>query len=165
MGTSLWGMADLEAAIEALYHSRYSGFRHGAAAVLGDREAAHDAVQDGFAQALRSRGQFRGGSLEAWVWRIVLRKALDLRRGASALPLEAELDDAILETGRDPDLAAAVRSLPPRRRLVVFLRYYADLPYEEIGRVCSISEGTVAATLARAHADLRRLLTTEEVPG
>jgi RNA polymerase sigma factor (sigma-70 family) len=53
-----------------------------------------------------------------------------------------------------PDLVDAIRSLPPRRRLVVFLRYFGDLSYEEISEACGISEGTVAATLAQARADL-----------
>ena len=67
-------------AIEQIYAQRYTGFRRALAAVLGDDDLAHDAVQEGFARALRKRGQFRGGSLEAWLWRIVYRSALDLRR-------------------------------------------------------------------------------------
>ena len=156
-------MGDLAGAIETLYHSRYSGFRRGAAVVLGDDDAAHDAVQEGFAQALVQRKRFRGGSLEAWVWRIVFRKALDLRRERRADPLEETFETALIVSERDPELAAAVRALPPRRRLVVFLRYYADLPYEAIAELCGIEPGTVAATLAQAHADLRRALDAEGV--
>jgi DNA-directed RNA polymerase specialized sigma24 family protein len=47
---------------------------------------------------------------------------------------------------------------------MVFLRYFADLPYAEIAALCEISEGTVAATLAHAHADLLRHLEREEAP-
>jgi RNA polymerase sigma-70 factor (ECF subfamily) len=56
-----------------------------------------------------------------------------------------------------------VRVLPPRRRLVVFLRYFADLPYAEIAAIAGISEGTVAATLAQAHEELLGLLDGKEV--
>jgi len=56
-----------------------------------------------------------------------------------------------------------VQSLPPRRRLVVFLRYFADLSYAEIAEVIGISEGTVAATLAQARAELEARLKPEEV--
>ena len=156
-------MPGLEAEIESLYHRRYSGFRHGVAGLVGDREAAHDAVQEGFAQALRSGRQFRGGSLEAWVWRIIVRKALDAVPTTRGNVWDEGVDEAVLESESDPALAAAIRSLPPRRRLVVFLRYYADLPYSEIARLCGVSAGTVGATLAQAHADLRRALETEEV--
>jgi hypothetical protein len=46
--------------IAAVYERRYAGFRLGAAAILNDFEAAHDAVQDGFAQALVDRAKCRG---------------------------------------------------------------------------------------------------------
>jgi RNA polymerase sigma factor (sigma-70 family) len=63
-------------------------------------------------------------------------------------------DLSILHEERDPALAAAIRSLSPRRRVVVFLRYFADFSYAEIAEALEISEGTVAATLAQAHAAL-----------
>ena len=57
-----------------------------------------------------------------------------------------------------------MRRLSPQRRLIVFLRYFADLSYAEIASLCEISEGTVAATLAHAHADLLKDLQPEEAP-
>jgi RNA polymerase sigma-70 factor (ECF subfamily) len=48
--------------------------------------------------------------------------------------------------------------LPERQRLVLFLRYYADLPYERIGEVLGIERGTVAATLHAAHASVRQTM-------
>jgi DNA-directed RNA polymerase specialized sigma24 family protein len=47
--------------------------------------------------------------------------------------------------------------------LVVFLRYFADLSYEEIASTCEISEGTVAASLAQARAALLEALQPDEV--
>ena len=150
--------------IEDVYRRRYSGFRHGAAALAGSYDLAHDAVQDGFAAALEKRGQFGGGSLEAWVWRIVARKALDLaRRHGVGVPLEDRLAPSAIVSEREPDVAAALRALSPRRRLVVFLRYFADLPYGAIGEACGVEEGTVAATLSQAHAELRLALEREGV--
>lgn len=64
-------------------------------------------------------------------------------------------DLTILDPHRDPVLAAAIRSLPPKRRLVLFLRYFAGFSYAEIAAALDISEGTVAATLAQAHAALQ----------
>jgi RNA polymerase sigma factor (sigma-70 family) len=149
-------------AIERLYRERYVNFRNAMATVTGNYETAKDAVQEGFARALRKRRQFRGeGSLEAWVWRIVLRAALESPRGREA-PL-GELPEAeFVEPNRDPALTAALRTLSPRRRLIVFLHYYADLPYAEIADVCGISEGTVAATLAQARMSLIEVLEREK---
>ena len=156
-------MQEVDEAIERVYQARYAGFRRAVAAVLGDADAAHDAVQDGFARALAESRQFRGGSLEAWIWRIVLRKALDLRRARRPDSIDDSLEPEWIESDGDPALAAAIRALPPRRRLVVFLRYFADLRYADIAELCGIDEGTVAATLAAAHADLRRALELEGV--
>jgi RNA polymerase sigma factor (sigma-70 family) len=51
-----------------------------------------------------------------------------------------------------------VRALPERQRLVVFLRYWADLDYRSIAAALEIEVGTVSATLNAAHATLRRSL-------
>ncbi len=69
---------------------------------------------------------------------------------------------ADLGVERDPALALALRSLPPLRKLVVFLRYFADLSYAEIAEVCGVSEGTVGATIAQALAALQEAM--KEVP-
>jgi len=156
-------MDERGSAIERLYRERYVGFRNAVATVSGDYESARDAVQEGFARAYRSRSQFRGeGSLEGWVWRIVLRAALEQRPSRAELPLD-EVGADLVEPGRDPDLAEALRELSPRRRLVVFLRYFADLPYATIAEACEIDEGTVAATLAQARAALAQRLIRAEV--
>lgn len=150
-------------ALERLYRERYLNLRNAMATVTGSYESAKDAVQEGFARALRKRGQFRGeGSLEAWVWRIILRAAVESRAVREAPPL-GELPEAeLVEPERDPGLAAALRTLSPRRRLVVFLHYYADLSYAEVANVCGISEGTVAATLAQARQSLLDVLESEK---
>ena len=56
-----------------------------------------------------------------------------------------------------------MRELPPQRRIAIFLRYFADLSYAQIGEVLGIAEGTVAATLSQAHEQLAAELTTNEV--
>ena len=64
--------------IERVYRRRYSAFVGAMTAVVRNPEDAADVVQDGFAQALARRREFRGdGALEAWIWKIVLRKAID----------------------------------------------------------------------------------------
>ena len=151
-------------AIEELYRSRYASYRGGVAALTG-YDAARDVVQEAFAQALRDRKDYRGeGSLAAWVWQIAFRTALHTRtKGGRELKLDELVAAApVPRAERDPELAEAVRRLSPRRRLVVYLRYFADLPYGEIASLLDISEGTVAATLSQAHAELLDQLRDKE---
>ena len=83
--------------LESLYRERHAHFVRVARAITGDPERAHEAVQDAFADAIRSRRTFRGDApLEAWVWRAVLnaaRKALrrPLVEAGTKLPPEAAL--------------------------------------------------------------------------
>lgn len=154
-------MDSLTRDIETLYRERYVAFRNGLATIAGSREEARDIVQEAFARALRSRRDYRGeGSLQAWVWRIALRTALERRRTSDELDSDP-LDPQLPSDDGDPELAAALRRLPPRKRLVVFLRYFADLSYAEIAEACGISEGTVAATLSQARAALMEQLSPE----
>jgi RNA polymerase sigma-70 factor, ECF subfamily len=149
---------ELARELEALYRSSYSRFCNVLVTFTGSREAARDATQEAFAQALATRGRFRReGPLEAWVWRIALRAAARLRPRTGTLPLDP-IDLPSHDAERDPELAAALRSLPPRRRLIVFLRYFGGLSYGEIAYACGISEGTVGAALAQAHTALREEL-------
>jgi len=154
-----------ETALEQLYRDRYRSFRDILAGVVGSHELAREVVQEAFARALREQRKFRGeGSLEAWVWKIALNVALKMRRGlAREWALDEEYEASSTAVVPDRDVRAAVRALPPRRRLVVFLRYFADLSYAEIAEIAGISEGTVAATLAQAHNELLGLLDAEEV--
>src|ERR671936_1826610 len=141
------------AEIEALYRTSYLRYRNALATVTGSYESARDAVQQAFAQAIANRAGFRGeGSLSAWVWKIALRHALALREEFADAELNGSFDPDLVEPSSDPALSAALRTLPPRRRLVVFLRYFAELSYAEIADVVGISEGTVAATLSQARA-------------
>jgi RNA polymerase sigma factor (sigma-70 family) len=146
--------------IERVYLERYTPFRRAVAAIVGGEERAHDAVQEGFARALTKRRQFKGGSLEAWIWRIVVRQAFDLRE-RPVVALEEELAEELLVAEHDPELAAAIRRLPPRRRLIVFLRYFGDLSYEQIAELIGVSAGTVGAALTQAHDELRAELELE----
>jgi RNA polymerase sigma-70 factor (ECF subfamily) len=144
--------------LERLYRERYAGFRAALATVTGSYDTARDAAQEGFARALANRHQFKGGSLAAWVWRIAYNAALEGRK-AREVPGEVEVE--LVDPASDPELAAALRQLSPRRRLIVFLRYFADLSYAEIAEVCEVSPGTVAATLAQARETLAAALDTE----
>ena len=142
--------------LEALYRGKLPEFRRVATAIAGDRDVGCDAVQDAFATAVRKRRSFRGdGTLEAWVWRIVVNAARDARR---RLPAPAEPAET-RTNGHKP--VVPLDLLTERQREIVFLHYYADLDYAEIAAALAISPGTVGATLNAARRTLRSAL--EEV--
>jgi RNA polymerase sigma-70 factor, ECF subfamily len=148
-------MGAAEAALEDVYRRRHQAFAKALASVTGSADLADEVVQESFARALAARTRYRGDApLEAWVWRIAIRTALEFRRRRPEFGGDEQLDPQLPEPERDPELTAAIRRLPPRRRLVVLLRYVADLSYADIARICGISEGTVAATLAQAREGL-----------
>ena len=149
--------------LEDLYRHRRNAFVNGLAPISGGYEPARDAVQETFVRALKRRRSYRReGSLEAWVWRIAIRAAIDLRGRGREAPLDELLEPLELpDPERDPELAAALRQLPPRRRLIVFLRYFADLSYADIARICEVDPGTVAASLAQARSQLAKQLHRE----
>jgi RNA polymerase sigma-70 factor (ECF subfamily) len=150
-------------AIEDLYRRRYVAFLSVVSAVVHSREIAHDVVQEAFASALAKRRQLRDqAALEPWVWRIALRVAR-ARRGDRALPLDEVGEYGLPAPDRDLDLDRALRTLAPRRRLVVFLRYFGGLSYAEIAAATGVAEGTVAATLAQAQEQLLHELSVVEV--
>lgn len=146
-------------ALERLYRERGGALHALAASVTRDDDAARDVVQEAFARAIRARGTFRGeSSLWAWVSRIAIRVALERRARPSVVHASEGALDGIVDTIdvalpyplRDPELAAAVRRLSPKKRLIVFLRYFADLSYEDIASVCGVAPGTVSAVLTQA---------------
>ena len=144
--------------LEELYRQRYPHFVRVAAAITGDAESGRDAVQTGFAQAVRKRQGFRGsGPLEAWVWRIVVNEARRVRRteprDAAAATHEPSSNG---HASDDLGVRAWIAGLPERQRAAVFLRYYADLEYGAIAELLGIEVGTVSATLSAAHATLRK---------
>jgi RNA polymerase sigma factor (sigma-70 family) len=160
------GQRDLLDEIEAIYRTKLSEFRRVARAVLDDADAAHDAVQDGFVRAVRDRTTFRGtASLEGWVWGCVMNA---IREAARTLvkhrrPIDLRLLDIDSVHERQDDvIRTALRHLPERQRLALFLRHYADLDYAEIGDALGIRTGTVSATLHAARAALRDALEGDE---
>jgi RNA polymerase sigma factor (sigma-70 family) len=155
------GDADVLSEIENVYRDRYRTYLRFAIALLAEREQAHDAVQETFARAVRERSEIRGTeSLEAWLWRTLTNHCRDLVRARRSLSGTAA-ETSVSSNHRPPEhaeLRAAIARLPERQRLIVFLRHYADLGYDQIAEITGVERGTVAATLHAAHASLRRMM-------
>lgn len=156
--------------LELLYRDRFAGFQKALATLTGSYESAGEVLQEAFTRALAGLDGFRGeASLATWVWRIAANIAFDQRRQREHADIDdadplALVDPQLVARGHDPELVAALRTLAPRRRLMVFLHYFADCSYAEIAAICDVREGTVAASLAQARECLRAALESQTAP-
>ena len=133
--------------------------------ILRDRLAAEDVTIETLLTAFEKGGSIRDDSaVRAWLLKVATNKALELRRrGARVIGLElvpegiAPGDLAGDATGRLA-LLAGVAELPPAMRAAVVLRYYSDLPVEQVAAVLGKSPNTIKAQLQTALDRLRRSL-------
>jgi RNA polymerase sigma-70 factor, ECF subfamily len=130
--------------------------------MLHDREAAEDAVQEAALRAWRKLGNLRPGTeMRPWFLGIVANQCRSLVRGRwwSVLRLEShsesrssEFEDRVV---RGADLRAALRKLPIGHREALVLRYYLDLPLEEVAAITGVPVGTVKSRINRGLAAMR----------
>jgi RNA polymerase sigma-70 factor (ECF subfamily) len=149
------GTDSFEALIQPLYRE---AFRL-AFAMLQNGAEAEDAVQDATIRAWRSLPRLRAGEdAKPWFLTIVANRCRTRRRATRARL--RDLAGARYEERWPPwleergDLHRALRSLDPVSRLVVVLRYYFDLPYEDVAAISGLSSTAARARVSRA---LRRL--------
>ena len=149
----------------AFYERTYDVAYRTALGIVHDAGLAADVTQEAYVSAYRHRDRFRGEAPSgAWLHRIVVNQALGALRRRRAARDEADLspfvvspDDAGSVTTRIA-LFDALRSLPPRQRAAVILRYYLDYDYATIARVLGTSSTNVGAMLSRAMDRLRLVL-------
>jgi RNA polymerase sigma-70 factor, ECF subfamily len=135
--------------------------------VLGDREAARDAVQEAAIAAWQRLGQLRGSSPDGWFLKIALNKARAIRRrrwfrvvrSATLAGRETDgwggADDAIADR---LDLVSVLRRLPATDRITLLLLHAMDMPHAEAARVLGLSERGVRSRERRALQRIRPYL-------
>jgi RNA polymerase sigma-70 factor (sigma-E family) len=135
--------------------------------LCGDWHTADDLASTVLVKLYRHwRRAARFEHLDAYVRRMLMTAWLDERRR----PWRREAaTEALPETrGSSPDVdqrlavVALLRSLPPRRRAVLVLRYFCDLSVEETAEAMGCSAGTVKSQTARALESLRAALSEGE---
>ena len=134
-----------------------------ARAIVGDRAEAEDATHDALVQAWRQWSTLRDHSrFEAWFHRILVntcRNRLRSRNRWRTQDLSSDLEmagrDAIGQSDDRQQMGAALARLSPDHRSVLALRYYLDLPIEEIAARLGIPTGTVNSRLHYALKELR----------
>lgn len=134
--------------------------------LTGDRHEAEDLVQTALTKTYLAWSRVRDP--DAYVRRAMVNVHNSWWRRASRRserPTET-VPEAVAPPG--PDLAdrdevwALVRSLPPRQRAVVVLRFYEGLTPGEVADLLGCSTGTVASQTNRAIASLRARYPSEE---
>lgn len=138
-----------------------------AAQVLGDFQAAQDAVQEAFLLAYRKLNTLRKPeAFGAWACRIARRVAATMGRNRrKAEPLRDDLAAPPLDGQPDDRLRLVLRhmgKLPEHQRQTLLLRYFAGHSAEQIAAITGRPEGTVKAQISRAVAKLRERLKEAE---
>lgn len=146
--------------------------------LIGDADAASDAVQEAYVRAYSSLHTFRGhSSFTTWLYRIVVNVSLDTLRRRARAPERLTLVDEehgeqpieIVDRSADPhadierfERQAAVQRallrLSDDHRAVLVLFDLNGLAYEEIAEILSVPLGTVKSRLNRARLALRDAL-------
>jgi RNA polymerase sigma-70 factor (ECF subfamily) len=145
---------------------------------VNNHEDADDLVQEIFLKIWTALPSFRGeAQLFTWVYRIATNETLNwLRREKVRAALRFSSIDAEMERRIDSDpffdgdaadraLSKAVAKLPEKQRQVFILRYYDEVPYEEMSAILGTSVGALKASYHIAQEKVRDTLGHENFIG
>lgn len=138
-----------------------------------NRWDAEEAVQNAQFSAWQSLGQFKGGSVRAWLLRILVNKATDAGRRRQRHP-ETEFQEDFELSDSDPAINPvkkilgneileavhkAMNTLPDDQQVCVELCDIQGMTYEQIAEIENTAVGTIKSRLSRARAKIRGYLT------
>jgi RNA polymerase sigma-70 factor, ECF subfamily len=140
-----------------------------AAMAAGAELEAEDLAQEALLKAVRSLDRFdpTKGSIDGWLWRIVANVARDSHRArARRLALWQRLvsrwrepvetvEDRALQAISNQELFGAIRKLNDRDRLLIALRFGADLDLNTLGAAIGLSADSAGQAVLRALSRLR----------
>ncbi|WP_102272249.1 sigma-70 family RNA polymerase sigma factor [Cytobacillus massiliigabonensis] len=142
-----------------LYRTAYSYVRN--------EQDALDIYQETIYKAYTSLKTLKKpASFQSWIIKILIFKSIDFIRKESrhfttddeklfAEIISKESADGIAHS---MDLSEAFKSLDPKYKTIILLRYYHDLSIREIANIMNCPEGTVKSHLSRAQKELRPIL-------
>jgi RNA polymerase sigma-70 factor (sigma-E family) len=141
--------------IDVLFRRHYQGLLRLAVVMVGDREAAEDAVQDAFVSLHRNWRTLRdANAAEAYLRSAVLNRSRSwvrrqvTHRAKRPLLLVREArqpgpEDFTVAHEEVGSLVAAMRLLPRRQREVLACRYVLELTVAETAELLDITDGSV----------------------
>lgn len=126
-------------------------------------EDANDVLQNVFIKVWNGLENFREDSqLYTWLYRIATNESLtfiEQQKRKSALSIDNDENPVALKLRAEKDfdpakaewkLQMAMQELPEKQRIVFNLRYFDEMPYEEMSRVLDTSEGALKASYHHA---------------
>ncbi|MDR2938291.1 MAG: sigma-70 family RNA polymerase sigma factor [Prevotellaceae bacterium] len=132
---------------------------------------ADDVLQNTFIKAWEGMANFRGeAQLHTWLYRIATNESITfLNQSKRLLRLSAGDAEQLLANLRSTDshfsasevqakLQAAILTLPPKQRLVFNMRYFDEMPYEQMSEVLETSVGALKASYHIAVQKIEKLL-------
>ena len=149
----------------AAVRSHGSRMYRAARAVLDCDADAEDAVGQAVLQAWQSLDKLRNrDALRPWLVKIAVNCACAQRRRQGRVVYLEDLprEPAAPEPRRYDGLWEAVSALPPDQRAAVTLFYYEDMTVGQIAKCLGVPAGTVKSRLARARAQLKETLQSQE---
>jgi RNA polymerase sigma-70 factor (ECF subfamily) len=135
--------------------------------MLAPVEQIEDAAQEVFLRVYRAGPDYQPqAAFSTWLFQIALNVARDMARRerrrppvSEKEPIDAAEPWGVAEAHETQALVTeALAELPEPLRVVLVLRHYEGLSFEEIGRVCAAPASTVKSRFAAALARLRPLL-------
>jgi RNA polymerase sigma-70 factor, ECF subfamily len=161
----LAGSQDGDRLAQRKLYERFHRRVYGLAVRLVGAAEADDVTQEVFLRVFVGLGSFRGDAgFSTWLYRIAINECLRCRR--SARPVADNLAFEPISPEKAPGrrleeaelLEDALGRIEPALRAVFLLRHSEDMGYKEISAVLGIPISTAATRLARARAELQRLL-------
>lgn len=117
-----------------------------------------DAVQESTLKAWRGLSSLRDEAFfETWVVRILINECKALLRKGKRVVLMAELPDAGVPQGAEPEVYEAVSSLDIRYRAPFVLYHVEGYSVKEISTILRLPKGTVTSRLQRARKKLQQI--------
>lgn len=144
------------------------GLRRYALALTGNRERAADLVQDTLERALRKQRLWSPtGALQSWLFTLLINIYRNDLRAQSRRPHLTPLDELTIDPASAPqqpeqlalnETKRALAHLPEEQKQVLLLVALEGFTYKEAAKILNIPQGTLMSRLARARANLRKLV-------
>jgi RNA polymerase sigma-70 factor (ECF subfamily) len=137
-----------------------------------NHDDADDVLQNLFIKVWKGLENFREDSqLYTWLYRIATNESLSFleqEKRRSVISMDGDIENSLgdrIKADTDFDanklewrLQLAIQQLPEKQRVVFNLRYYDEMPYQEMSRILDTSEGALKASYHHAAKKIEEFL-------